>query len=164
MLITVIAAVDQRHAIGRGNAMPWRLPDDFRRFRRLTMGKPIVMGRLTAESIGRPLDGRRNLVITRSGVPPLEGQEAVGSLAEAIDAAGDADELIIGGGGEIYAQALPIADRAYLTWVETEIEGADTFFPDFPTPGWIEVARERHEADDRHAYPFTYADYVREQV
>lgn len=164
MLITIIAALDERHAIGRANALPWRLPDDFKRFRALTLGKPIAMGRRTAESIGRPLDRRRNLVITRAEAAPFEGQEPVGSLDEAIKAAGDAEELIIGGGGEIYAQALPIADRAHLTWVETVIEGGDVYFPEFPTPGWVEVARERHEADDRHAYAFTFADYVREQV
>jgi dihydrofolate reductase len=163
MHITIIAALDTRHAIGKGNAMPWHLPDDLKRFRQLTMGKPIAMGRLTAESIGQPLPGRRNLVITRSGVAPFPGQEAVASLDEAIKAVGDVEELIIGGGGQIYAQALPIADRAVLTWVDTELPGADTYFPDFPTPGWTEVAREWHDPDARHAFGFSWADYVRGQ-
>jgi dihydrofolate reductase len=163
MRITIIAALDVRHAIGKDNAMPWRLPDDLKRFRQLTMGKPIAMGRMTAESIGGPLPGRRNLVITRSGVAPFPGQEPVASLDEAIKAAGDVEELIIAGGGQIYAQALPIADRAVLTWVDTELDGADTHFPDFPTPGWTEVAREWHDPDARHAFGFSWADYMRGQ-
>lgn len=164
MIITVVAALDERRAIGRGNAMPWRLPDDFRRFRELTMGKPIAMGRRTAESIGRALPGRRNLVITRSGVAPYPGQEPVASLPHAIEAATDAAELIVGGGAEIYAQALPLAHRAHLTWVHVVIPDADAFFPEFPTRGWSEVTRQEHAADDRHPHAFTFADYVRDQA
>lgn len=159
--LTIIAALDRQSAIGRGNTMPWHLPDDFKRFKALSIGKPIVMGRLTAESIGRALPGRRNLVITRSGRAPFDDQEAVGSLAEAIKAASDVDELIIAGGGQIYAEALPISDRALLTWVDTVIEGPDTFFPAFPTSDWIEVAREDHPADERHAFGFSWVDYER---
>ena len=158
--LTIIAAVDRRLAIGRGNAMPWHLPDDFRRFKALTLGKPVAMGRLTAESIGRPLPGRRNLVITRGGATPFDGQEAVGSLGDAIKAAAGADELIIAGGGQIYADGLPLADRALITWVDTTIERPDTFFPQFPVDGWAEVAREQHPADDRHAFGFSWVDYV----
>jgi dihydrofolate reductase len=166
MRIILIAAVDERGGIGRGNAMPWRLRDDSKRFRHLTMAKPVAMGRRTAVSIGRALDGRRNLVVTRSETAPFPGQEACGSLEDAIGkaAADGADELIVAGGGEIYALALPIADGAYVTWVETVIADADTFFPEFPTQGWREVTRERHEADEGHTYAFTFADYVRDHV
>ena len=158
--LTIIAAVDERLAIGRGNAMPWHLPDDFKRFKALSLSKPVVMG-LTAESIGRALPGRRNLVITRGTAAPFAGQDVVASLDEAIKAAQDADELIIAGGGQVYAEALPLVDRVYLTWVETVIDSPDTFFPEFPTIGWTEVSRQRHGSDDRHAFGFSWVDYVR---
>jgi dihydrofolate reductase len=162
-MLTIIAAADQRLALGRANAMPWHLPDDFKRFKALTLGKPVAMGRLTAESIGRPLPSRRNLVITRGTAAPFDGQEVVGSLDEAIKAAGDVPELIIGGGGQIYAQALPIADRICMTWVETTIADADTFFPRFPIAGWVEVSREHHPADERHEFAFSWVDYERSE-
>ncbi len=159
--LTIIAAVDRKMAIGRNNAMPWHLPDDFRRFKALSMGKPVAMGRLTAESIGRPLPGRRNLVITRGGRCPFPDQEAIGSLTEAIKAVVGTDELIIAGGGQIYAEALPLAQRMHLTEVDTEIENPDAFFPDFTRDGWIEVERTHHPADERHAFGFSWVDYVR---
>jgi len=163
MLISLLAALDRLDAIGKGNALPWRLPDDLKRFKALTLGKPVLMGRKTAESLGRALPGRTNLVLTRSGAVPFEGMRAVDSVEAAIAAAcaGNADELCVIGGGEIYALTLPLADRLHLTHVETEVEGADAFFPRLAPAQWEAVFRETHASDDRHAYAFEFADYAR---
>lgn len=161
--IVLVAAVDRRLAIGRGNAMPWHLPDDFRHFKALTLGKPVVMGRKTAESLGRALPGRRNLVLTRSGRVPFQGMEAVASLeeAQALAAADGADALCVIGGGEVYALALPRASRLHLTHVDTVVEGADAFFPEVDPDAWRETRREPHPADAKHAFAFAFVDYVK---
>ncbi|MEZ0469399.1 dihydrofolate reductase [Luteimonas salinilitoris] len=160
--IALIAALDRDRAIGRGNALPWRLPDDLMRFKALTLGKPVLMGRRTAESLGRALPGRRNLVMTRGAHVPFPGMEAVGSLAEAVARAqaDDADTLCVIGGGEIYALALPLATHMYLTHVDTRVEGADAFFPAFDAVQWRVEAREPRPADARHAHAFTFVDYA----
>ena len=161
--ISLVAAVDRKLGIGRGNAMPWHLPDDFRHFKALTLGKPIVMGRRTAESLGRALPGRRNLVLTRGGRVPFEGMEAVGSFDAALAAAREdgAAELCVIGGGQVYALALPRAATMHLTHVDTVVEGADAFFPAFDAGAWRIVSRERHAADARHAVAFEFVDYMR---
>jgi dihydrofolate reductase len=161
--ISLIAALDRRFAIGRDNALPWHLPDDLKRFKLLTLGKPILMGRKTAESIGRALPGRRNLVLTRSGRVPFAGMQALASIdeAHAVAAADGADELCVIGGGEIYALALPFAEYMHLTFVDTAIDGADAFFPLFDTAQWRVVAREMHPADAKHAFAFENVDYAR---
>ena len=123
MKISLIAALDRRLAIGREGTMPWHLPDDLRRFKALTLGKPVLMGRKTALAIGRALPGRDNLVLTRGDVAPYAGQRVVHSLVEAIDRARDAGELAVIGGGEVYALALPRATHLDLTWVDTEVAG-----------------------------------------
>ena len=162
MHVSLIAALDRNFAIGRGNALPWHLPDDLRRFKALTLGKPILMGRKTAESLGRALPKRRNLVLTRSGRAPFEGMQAVASLDEAIaQAAGEAGELCVIGGGEVYALALPRATQLHLTWVDTTVDQADAFFPRFDPADWREVARVAHPADATHAHAFAFVDYVR---
>lgn len=158
--LVVVAAIDRQRAIGRGNALPWHLPDDLKRFKALTLGKPVLMGRKTAEAIGRALPGRPNLVLTRSGRVPFEGQVAVGSLDEAIARAG-APELMVIGGGELYALALPRAARLHLTEVDTTVEGADAWFPPLDAAGWRENAREHHPADARHTFGFDFVDYGR---
>lgn len=158
-MLTLIAALDRDRAIGRDNAMPWHLPDDLRRFKALSLGRPVLMGRRTAESIGRALPGRVNLVLSRLGGAPFEGQRAVGSLDEARAAAGD--DLVVAGGGEVYALALPYADQMFLTWVDTTLPAADTHFPAFDPHGWEVTAREHHPADERHAYAFDWVDYAR---
>jgi dihydrofolate reductase len=158
--LVLIAALDRQRAIGRGNALPWHLPDDLKRFKALTLGKPVLMGRKTAEAIGRPLPGRPNFVLTRSGRAPFEGQVAVASLDEAI-ARADAPELLVIGGGELYALALPRAARVHLTEVDTVVEGADAWFPPLDAAAWREVAREHHPADARHAFAFDFVDYGR---
>lgn len=161
--ISLLAALDRGFAIGKGNALPWHLPDDFRRFKALTMGKPILMGRRTAESLGRALPGRRNLVLTRGDRVPFDGMEAVASLDQALRlAAGDgAAELGVIGGAQVYALALPRATVLHLTHVDTTVDGADTFFPEFDPGDWRVVSREPHAADARHAHAFEFVEYRR---
>ncbi len=158
--IALIAALDRNRAIGRRGDMPWHLPDDLARFKRLTLGKPVLMGRRTALSIGRALPGRRNLVLSRSGEAPYANQETVRSLAEAIAAAGDAELMVIGG-GEIYALALPFATALHLTEVDAAVDEADTWFPEFDRAAWREERRAHHDADARHAFALDFVDYVR---
>jgi dihydrofolate reductase len=158
--LILIAALDRRRAIGRGNALPWRLPDDLKRFKALTMGHTLLMGRRTAESLGRALPGRRNLVLTHAASAPIDGMQAVASIDIARELAGDAPLFVIGG-GEVYAQTLPIAGLMHLTHVDTEVEGADAFFPDFDPSQWDVTAREAHAADAKHAHGFEFVDYTR---
>jgi len=161
--LVLVAALDRQRAIGRGNAMPWHLPDDFRHFKALTLGRPVLMGRRTAESLGRALPGRTNLVLTRSGRVPFEGMQAVATLDEAIAAAAaqNASELCVIGGGEIYALTLPRADVLQLTHVDTVVDGADAFFPDWDAAAWREISRTPHAADARHAHAFEFVEYRR---
>jgi len=142
--------------------MPWHLPDDLKRFKQLTLGKPVLMGRKTALAIGRPLPGRRNLVLTRSAAAPFAGQETVASIAAAVDLA-RGEELAVIGGGEVYALALPVATHLHLTWIDTVAENPDAFFPRFEANDWIETERIAHPADARHEYSFTFVDYARVQ-
>ena len=159
-VISLIAALDRNHAIGRDGTMPWHLPADLRRFKALTLGKPVLMGRRTARAIGRALPGRTNLVLTRGDRAPYAGQIVVRSLEDAI-AHARGRELAVVGGGEVYALALPHATRLHLTWVDTEVAAADAFFPRFDVGAWIETSREEHPADARHAWAFAFADYRR---
>ena len=161
--VALVAALDRNRAIGRGNALPWHLPDDLKRFKALTLGAPILMGRKTAESLGRALPKRRNLVLTRGARAPFAGMEAVATLdeARALATADGAEALCVIGGGELYSLTLPMATQLFLTHVDTEVDGADTFFPAFDPAQWRVVAREAHAADDRHAFAFEYVDYVR---
>jgi dihydrofolate reductase len=161
MILSLIAALDRNHAIGRGGEMPWHLPDDLRRFKQLTFGKAVLMGRKTALAIGKPLRGRRNLVLTRSAAAPFPGQEVVASIPAAI-AATQGEDLMVIGGGEVYALALPFATDLNLTWIDTAADHADAFFPRFAADEWVEVARVPHPADAKHEYSFTFVDYVRE--
>jgi len=158
--IALVAALDRNHAIGRGGAMPWHLPDDLKRFKALTLGKPVLMGRKTAIAIGRPLPGRPNLVLTRAATAPFDGQLVVHSLDEAIARAGHG-ELEVIGGGEVYALVFPRAARMHLTEVDTTTPDADTFFPTVDPRDWREVARQHHPIDARHAFAFDFVDYVR---
>lgn len=154
--------MDRNRAIGKGNDLPWRLPDDLKRFKALTLGKPVLMGRKTAESLGRALPGRMNLVLTRSGRVPFDGMQAVASVEEAQEialAGGGAEELCVIGGAEIYALTLPMADRLHLTHVDTVVDGADAFFPSFDAGDWQAITRESHPADAKHAFAFEFMDY-----
>ncbi len=160
MSVSLIAALDRRGAIGRGNAMPWHLSDDLRRFKALTLGKPVLMGRRTLDAIGKPLPGRPNLILTRNPERLPDGVEAVSSLQHAIDLAAG-DELMVAGGGQVYALALAQADTLYLTHVDTEVEDADTWFPVFDLAQWQVSSRVEHASDQRHRYAFAFVDYRR---
>ncbi|MGH8155972.1 MAG: dihydrofolate reductase [Rhodanobacteraceae bacterium] len=160
MPVSLIAALDRNRAIGRAGAMPWHLSDDLKRFKALTLGKPVLMGRKTALAIGRALPGRPNLVLTRRGTAPFDGQIVMHSLDEAV-ARADGAELMVIGGGEVYALALPRSDRMHLTLVDAQTPDADTFFPDYDPREWRETAREHHPADASHPLAFDFIDYAK---
>lgn len=159
--LSLLAALADDRAIGRGNDMPWHLPDDLARFKALTLGKPILMGRKTAQSLGRALPGRLNLVLTRSAQVPFAGMQAVADLDQALALAADsgAQELCIIGGGQVYAQLIDRADVLYLTRVHTTVPDADAFFPSFDPRHWKEVARRHHPVDESHSLAFDFVDY-----
>lgn len=158
--VVLIAALDRSHAIGREGAMPWHLPDDLRRFKRLTLGKPVLMGRKTALSIGRALPGRDNLVLTRGDAAPYPQQTVVASIEAALDISAERDLMVIGG-GEVYALAMPKATRMHLTWIDTEAQDADTFFPMVDAALWEITGEESHAIDAHHAHAFRFVDYRR---
>ncbi|HTD28429.1 MAG TPA: dihydrofolate reductase [Xanthomonadaceae bacterium] len=158
--IALIAALDRHNAIGKNNALPWHLPDDLKRFKALTLDKSVLMGRKTAESLGRALPGRRNLVLTRSGRVPFVGMEEIASLDAALEIVGD-QELMVIGGGDVFALALPLAERMHLTHVDTVVADADAFFPGFDASQWRVVSREPHQADSKHAFAFELVAYAR---
>ena len=162
MKLTLIAALADNRVIGRGGTLPWHLPDDLRRFKSLTMGRPMLMGRRTFESIGRALPGRRNLVLTRGPAAFPPGVEAVATLAAALATCAGAEELCVIGGAEVYRQALPMATRLEITRVHAAIDG-DVFFPEYDAKQWREVARVEHAADARHAWPMTFVTLLRRQ-
>ncbi len=155
MSLSLIVAVADNGVIGQRNGLPWRLPEDLKRFRTLTMGKPVIMGRKTFDSIGKPLPGRINIVITRQAGLSLPGCLVVDSLPAAIAAAGAVDEAMIIGGAEVYRQALPTAQRVYLTRVHAQVEG-DACFPELNAQQWRELEREDYPADERHAYAYSF--------
>ena len=150
---SLVVAVARNGVIGRDNRLPWKLPKDLAYFKRVTMGHPIVMGRRTWQSIGRPLPGRDNIVVSRNPAFEAPGATVVTSLDAAWRAAGNAEEVCVIGGTSLFAESLPIADRIHLTEVDAVVEG-DTFFPEFDRGQWVEREVERHAADERHAYPF----------
>src|SRR5262245_50388376 len=144
--LTLIAAVARNGVIGKDNALPWRLPEDLKRFKALTMGHPIVMGRKTWESLGRPLPGRLNIVVTRDMEYRAEGARVVHSIDAACSAAPDVDEIFVIGGAEIYRLALPQADRLQMTELDADFAG-DTWLPEFDRGAWRETARDSHQTD-----------------
>ena len=150
-----VVAMAANGVIGRDGGLPWRLPDDLKRFKAITMGKPLLMGRRTFESLGRPLPGRENVVLTRDKAWSADGVRVVHSLDEALAAAAGAEELMVIGGAEIYALAWPRLDRLELTEVHADVEG-DTRLDAFDPGDWRELARERHPADERHALDFSF--------
>lgn len=158
MMISLIAALAADRVIGMENAMPWNLPADLAWFKRNTLNKPVIMGRLTWESIGRPLPNRLNIVIS-SQPASAEGVTWVTSIDEALSAAGEAEEVMVIGGGRIYEQLLSRADRLYLTHIDAEVEG-DTHFPDYEPDQWESTFSEFHDADENnsHSYCFEILD------
>ena len=157
-MISLIAALAADRVIGMEGVMPWNLPADLAWFKRNTLNKPVIMGRLTFESIGRPLPGRLNIVVSRQP-GATEGVTWVTSLDEAIKAAGDVPEIMVIGGGRIYEQMLKRADRLYLTHIDAEVEG-DTQFPDYEPDEWQSTFSEFHDADEQnsHSYCFEILD------
>lgn len=157
--ITIIAAMARNRAIGLDGDMPWHLPGELRHFKETTMGKPIVMGRKTWSSIGRPLPGRQNIIVTRNSSFQAPGCEVVASLDEAIQIAGGGEVMIIGG-GQLYDQALAFSDRMILTRVDCEPE-ADTWFPEWQTQDWRQAGKRRESADDRNPYDYEVCEWIR---
>ena len=152
--IAFVVAFDRRKVIGKDGRLPWRLPDDMRHVRELTTGKPLIMGRRTYESIGRPLPNRTNIVLTRDKTFRPEGVMVARTPEEALALAGDAPEVIVFGGAEVFRQFLPMTERIYLTEVDADV-GGDTFF-DFDETEWRVLDTEAHPADERHAYAFKF--------
>ncbi len=159
-MISIIVAASTNNVIGVDGDLPWKLPEDLRRFKRLTMGKPIVMGRRTWESIGRPLPGRQNIVLTGQARFDAAGCDVVASPAEALAVAGNANEIMITGGSQVYALFLPNAGRLYLTRGHAEIDG-DTYFPEIDERQWRLVDSEAHEADDENQFACEFRTYER---
>lgn len=159
-LISLIVAMAQNGVIGRDNALPWRLPEDLKRFKEFTLGKPILMGRKTFEAIGRPLPGRANLVLTRDRDWRAPGVIPVHSVEAALLQTRTCDELVAIGGAEIYRLLLPLARRIYLTHVHADIPG-DTYFPAFDPAQWDDVELHTQPADERHAWPLTFVTLER---
>ena len=157
---SLVVAVARNGVIGRDNALPWRLPADMAHFKRVTMGHPIVMGRRTYESIGKPLPGRMNIVVTHNREFSAPGCTVVNSLEEAWRAAGDADEVSIIGGTTLFAETLPIADVIHFTEVQADVPG-DTYFPPFDRRQWDEKEVGRHPADDKNHYPIRILELTR---
>jgi dihydrofolate reductase len=157
---SLVVAMAANRVIGRDNALPWRLPADLAHFKKVTMGHPIVMGRRTYESIGRPLPGRKNIVVTRNASFQAPGCTVVPSLEAAWKVAGDADEVCVIGGTSLFEESLPIADVIHLTEVEAEVPG-DTYFPHFDRSQWREKEIARQPADARHAYPIRILELER---
>ena len=161
MIVSMIMAASENGVIGKENDLPWHLPDDFKYFKRTTLGHSIIMGRKTYQSLGKALPKRRNIVLTRDPEFTLPDAEVVHSLGEALKACVGEEEVFIIGGGMIYQNALDldIANRVYLTVVHTTIEG-DTFFH-LPPRGWDLVSSDHHQQDDRHTFPFTFEVHER---
>jgi dihydrofolate reductase len=152
----LVVAVSENDVIGRRNALPWRLSSDLRRFKALTMGRPVLMGRRTYESIGRALPGRANIVLSRSrDFAPVDCSVAP-TLEKALEAAGGSSAIMVIGGAQIYHEVLPSVARIHLTLVHTRIEDGDAFFDAWRSPEWRESHRERHEADEKNTFAYSF--------
>lgn len=159
MIVSLIAAMDRNRLIGNNNQLPWHLPADFAWFKSTTMSKPVVMGRKTYDSIGKPLPGRSNIVLTRDASLEIEGVACVGSMEQAFACASGADECMIIGGSAVYALAMPAANRMYLTHVDAAFEG-DAWFPEMGNE-WKKISSNKHLADEKNAYACEFAVYER---
>lgn len=159
-MITLIAAAAENNALGKDNDLLWHLPEDFKRFKQITSGHYIIMGRKTFESFPKPLPNRTHIIITRQEEYLVEGCLVVHSLEEALEIAPQNEEVFIIGGAQIYKQALPFADKIDLTRVHIELD-ADAFFPEFNTSEWNLVFSEKHFKDEKHQYDFTFETYIK---
>lgn len=164
LTLSLIAALDERFAIGKGGDLPWRLPDDLKFFKRTTMGKPMLMGRKTFESLRGILPGRLHIVVSSQALSLPEGVLQFSNLEKAMERmrSEGADEGFIIGGGEVFRQTLERADRLYLTRVHTVVEGADAFFPEVDFTRWKLAWEEAHAADEKHAFAFTFQQWERD--
>jgi dihydrofolate reductase len=159
MMISLIVAMGNNRVIGQGNQLPWRLSADLKYFRQTTMGKSLIMGRKTYETIGRPLPGRTNIILTRNEDYQAEGCLVVHSLEEALELAGEGEVMIIGG-GQLYRQFMPMADRIYMTQIDSEFDG-DTFFPVLNFAHWSVIKRSETMLDETSALTYTFITYER---
>lgn len=154
-MISIIVAMDRNRLIGSNNGLPWRLPADLKHFKAITLGKPVIMGRKTYESIGRPLPERQNIVVSRTAGFVAPGCTTVTSADAALEAAGSAAEIMVIGGAQLYAQLLPRVRRIYLTQIDSAFDG-DAWFPELDEVLWHETAREDHAPDDRNPYAYSF--------
>lgn len=161
--ISIIAARAANDTIGHNGRMPWHLPADLRRFRRITMGKPLIMGRRTCESLGLPLPGRRNLVVSRTPGFHAPGFECLPGLEQALAVAGEVKDILIIGGADLYRQCLPLATRIYLTEIHSTFPG-DTIFPSIDKHEWTEIERLTHSVDDKHPWSFSFTRLERRRI
>lgn len=160
-MVNIIVAEADNGAIGKDNSLLWHIREDLKYFKKVTMGCPVIMGRRTFESIGRPLPGRQNIVVSKSGIHALpEGVLPAGSLEEAVSKA-EGDEMFVIGGGQIYRQALPLADRLYVTEVHVTVEDADTFFPEIDAGQWEEESRTAPQTDAESGIEYEFVVYRR---
>ena len=171
MTISLIAAVSTNNAIGRNNSLPWHLPDDLKFFKKMTLGKPVLMGRRTFDALGKPLPGRLNVVLSRSnnlelpaGVMHFHTLEEALGYTEHYGANHNLDECFIIGGGEIFELSMKVADRMYITKVETNITDADAFFPEIDHTHWVLKWDEHHDSDAGHSFAFSFQKYERTEL
>lgn len=162
MIVSAIFAVSENNVIGKGNDLPWRMPADLKHFKNTTMGHPVIMGRKSFDSIGRPLPGRHNIVVTRDRNFRAEGVSVVHSLREAVEIAGAdrPEEVFIIGGAQIYKKAFPYCDRLYMTRIHTETEG-DVFLPELDFSAWKLISEEKHLPDEKNIHDYTFRIYER---
>jgi dihydrofolate reductase len=160
MKLSMIVAMAHNRVIGLDNKMPWHLPADLQWFKKTTLGSPIIMGRKTYDSIGRPLPGRLNIILSRNTELEIEGCTVVNTLSDALDAAKGADEVFITGGAHLYEKFLQDADCLYLTMIDADLAG-DTFFPDYTQYAWKEIDRIDNPADENNPYPYSFVTLIR---
>lgn len=156
--LSIICAMDENRLIGSNNTLPWQLPADLAYFKKVTMNKPILMGRKTYESIGRPLPGRRNIIITRDPLIQFAGCETTGSIESALERVKDQPEVMLIGGASLYQQTIDIADKLYITRIHAQFEG-DAWFPVINPDYWTECWREDHQPDERNRYAYSFVNY-----
>ncbi len=158
--ISFVVAMDQQRVIGNHGQLPWSMPADLQHFKKITMGKPIIMGRKTYESIGRPLPGRHNIVLTQNKNLLIDGCTVVNTLGDAINAATEHDEVMVIGGAQIFADFMPLVSKMYLTLIKHDFDG-DTLFPAWDQNDWQEVDRIEHQPDPKNPYPYTFITLVK---
>jgi dihydrofolate reductase len=154
MIISIIVAIGENNAIGKNNQLLWHMPNDLKHFKEITLGRTIIMGRKTFDSVGKPLPRRRNIVVTRQDIT-IPGCEVVKSIENGIALCRGEDEVFIGGGAEIYRQAMHLTNRIYLTIIH-KVFDADTFFPEIDKNQWKEVSRENHQPDEKNVFPYSF--------